>query len=78
MKIKKELLQAFLDKYGITAAILARDMHIDEQAIKTLLEGGTVNEATARKFIYYFGAAEAVKMIDWAAMGKEVPNIGEG
>lgn len=78
MKIKKELLQAFLDKYGITAAILARDMHASEQEIKTLLEGGAVNEATARKFIYYFGADEAVKMIDWAAMGKQVPNIGEG
>ena len=78
MKIKKELLQAFLDKYGITAAILARDMHTSEQEIKTLLEGGAVNEATARKFIYYFGANEAVKMIDWAAMGKQVPNIGEG
>lgn len=78
MKIKKELLQAFLDKYGITAAILAREMHVDEKDIKTLLEGGAVNEATARKFIYYFGANEAVKMIDWAAMGKQVPNIGEG
>lgn len=78
MKIKKELLQAFLDKYGITAAILAREMHIDEQEIKTLLDGGAVNEATARKFIYYFGADEAVKMIDWAAMGKQVPNIGKG
>ncbi len=78
MKIRKELLQAFLDKYGITAAILAREMHTDEQEIKTLLDGGAVNEATARKFIYYFGADEAVKMIDWAAMGKEIPNIGKG
>ena len=78
MKIKKELLQAFLDKYGITAAILAQEMRVDEKDIKELLEGGAVNEATARKFIYYFGAAEAVKMIDWAAMGKPVPNIGEG
>lgn len=78
MKIKKELLQAFLDKYGITAAILAREMHINEQEIKTLLDGGAVNEATARKFIYYFGADEAVKMIDWAAMGKQIPNIGKG
>lgn len=33
MKIKKELLQAFLDKYGITAAILARDMQVDEKDI---------------------------------------------
>ena len=78
MKIRKELLQAFLDKYGITAAILAREMHTDEQEIKTLLDGGAVNEATARKFIYYFGADEAVKMIDWAAMGKQIPNIGNG
>ena len=78
MKIKKELLQAFLDKYGITAALLARDMHVDEKEIKTLLEGGAVNEETARKFIYYFGANEAVKMIDWAAMGKPVPTDDEG
>ena len=78
MKIRKELLQAFLDKYGITAAILAREMHTDEQEIKTLLDGGAVNEATARKFIYYFGADEAVKLIDWAALGKEIPNIGKG
>lgn len=78
MKIRKELLQVFLDKYGITAAILAREMHTDEQEIKTLLDGGAVNEATARKFIYYFGADEAVKMIDWAAMGKQIPNIGKG
>lgn len=78
MKVRKELLQAFLDKYGITAAILAREMHVDEQEIKTLLDGGAVNEATARKFIYYFGADEAVKMIDWAALGKQVPNIGKG
>ena len=78
MKIRKELLQAFLDKYGITAAILAREMHTDEQEIKTLLDGGAVNEATARKFIYYFGADEAVKIIDWAAMGKPVPTDDEG
>lgn len=78
MKIKKELLQAFLDKYGITAAILAREMHIDEREIQTLLDGGAVNELAARKFIYYFGADEAIKMIDWAALGKEIPNIGKG
>lgn len=78
MIIRKELLQAFIDKYGITAALLAREMHVDEQEIKTLLEGGAVDEKTARKFIYYFGANEAVKMIDWAAMGKQVPNIDEG
>ena len=77
MIIKKELLQAFLDKYGITAAILAREMHTDEQEIKTLLDGGAVNELAARKFIYYFGADEAVKMINWAALGKQSP-LDEG
>lgn len=77
MKIKQELLQAFLDKYGITAAMLAREIGIDEREIQTLLDGGAVNEATARKFIYYFGADEAMKMIDWAALGKEIPNIGK-
>ena len=77
MKIKQELLQAFLDKYGITAAMLAREIGVDEREIQTLLDGGAVNEATARKFIYYFGADEAMKMIDWAALGKEIPNIGK-
>ncbi len=78
MIVKKELLQAFLDKYGITAGMLAREIGTSEREIQTLLDGGAVNEATARKFIYYFGADEAVKLIDWAAMGKEIPNIGKG
>lgn len=78
MIIRKELLQAFLDKYGITAVMLAREIGVDEREIQTLLDGGAVNEATARKFIYYFGADEAIKMIDWAAMGKQTPNIGKG
>ena len=78
MKVKKELLQAFLEKYNITAAILARDMGLKAADIETLLRGEAVNEATARRFIYYFGADEAVKMIDWAAMGKEKPSTGKG
>ena len=73
MIVKKELLQAFLDKYGITAAMLAREIGTDKREIHTLLDGGAVNEVTARKFIYYFGADEAVKMIDWAAIGKQNP-----
>lgn len=73
VKIKTELLQAFLDKYGITAAILARDMGVAVAEVEKLLNGETVNEDTARRFIYYFGADEAVKMIDWAAIGKENP-----
>lgn len=64
MKIKKELLQAFLDKYGITAAILAREMGVAVAEVEKLLGGTAVDEETARRFIYYFGADEAVKMID--------------
>ncbi len=78
MKVRKEMLQAFLDKYNITAAILAREMGVNATEIETLLRGEAVNEATARRFIYYFGADEAVKMIDWAAIGKTSPLTGEG
>ena len=78
MKIKKELLQAFLDKYGITAAILAREIGVAVAEVKKLLSGTAVGEETARRFIYYFGADEAVKMIDWAAIGKENPLADKG
>ena len=78
MKIKKELLQAFLDKYGITAAIMAREMGVTVAEVEKLLSGTAVNEETARRFIYYFGADEAVKMIDWAAIGKQNPFTDKG
>ena len=76
MKVKKELLQSYLNAHGKTAALLARDMGMDESEVETLLRGEAVKEATARKFIYYFGADEAVKMIDWAAIGKKNPLEG--
>ena len=78
MIVKKELLQAYLCKHGITAATLAREMGIDEKEVETLLNGGAVNEATARRFIYYLGADEAVKLIDWAAIGKQNPLSDKG
>ena len=78
MKVKTELLQAFLDKYGITATILAREMGVAVAEVEKLLDGKAVNEETARRFIYYFGADEAVKMIDWAAIGKENPFTDKG
>lgn len=78
MKVKTELLQAFLDKYGITAAILAREMGVTVAEVEKLLSGTAVGEETARRFIYYFGADEAVKMIDWAAIGKQNPFTDKG
>lgn len=78
MKIKKELLQAFMQKYGIKAAILAREMGVAVAEVEKLLSGTAVGEETARRFIYYFGADEAVKMIDWAAIGKQNPFTDKG
>ena len=77
MKIKKELLQAFLDKYAITAALLAREMGVAVAEVEKLLSGTAVSEETARRFIYYFGADNAAKFIDWAAIGKQNPLAGK-
>ena len=78
MKVKTELLQAFMQKYELSAAILAREMGVAVAEVKKLLSGTAVGEETARRFIYYFGADEAVKMIDWAAIGKENPFTDKG
>ena len=78
MKVKTELLQAFMQKYELSAAILAREMGVAVGEVEKLLGGTAVNEETARRFIYYFGADEAVKMIDWAAIGKENPFADKG
>jgi len=53
-------------------------MGVDEKEIETLLRGEAVNEATARRFIYYLGADEAVSLIDWAAIGKQNPLTNKG
>lgn len=78
MKVKTELLQAFMQKYELSAAILAREMGVTVGEVEKLLCGTAVNEETARRFIYYFGADEAVKMIDWAAIGKQNPFTDKG
>lgn len=78
MKIKKELLQAFLDKYAITAALLAREMGVAVAEVEKLLSGTAVSEETARRFIYYFGADNAAEYIDWAAIGKQNPLADKG
>ena len=78
MKVKTELLQAFMQKYELSAAILAREMGVTVGEVEKLLGGTAVNEETARRFIYYFGADEAVKMIDWAAIGKQNPLADKG
>lgn len=78
MKVETELLQAFMQKYELSAAILAREMGVTVAEVEKLLSGTAVSEETARRFIFYFGADEAVKMIDWAAIGKENPFTDKG
>lgn len=78
MKVKTELLQAFMQKNELSAAILAREMGVTVAEVEKLLGGTAVCEETARRFIYYFGADEAVKMIDWAAIGKQNPFTDKG
>ena len=78
MKVKPELLQAFMQKYELSAAILAREMGVAVGEVEKLLDGTAVGEETARRFIYSFGADEAVKMIDWAAIGKQNPFTDKG
>lgn len=73
MKIKVELLHAFMRKYKLTSEELAEDMGVAVEAIDALLRGEAVDEAAARMFIYYFGATEAARMIDWAGIGKINP-----
>ena len=76
--LKTELLQAFMQKNELSAAILAREMGVAVAEVEKLLSGTAVGEKTARRFIYYFGADEAVKMIDWAAIGKQNPFTDKG
>lgn len=78
MKVKTELLQAFMQKYELSTAIMAREMGVTVAEVEKLLGGTAVGEETARRFIYYFGADEAVKMIDWAAIGKQNPFTDKG
>ena len=78
MKIKKELLQDYLDEHELTAAILARNMGVNTAEVEKLLSGIAVNEETARRFIYYFGADNAAEYIDWAAIGKQNPLADKG
>ena len=57
----------------LSAAILAREMGVTVGEVEKLLCGTAVNEETARRFIYYFGADNAAEYIDWAAIGKQNP-----
>jgi plasmid maintenance system antidote protein VapI len=73
MKVKTKLLQAFMEKHKMTAAGLAQEIEISVSEVEKLLNGEAVDERTARKFIYYFGAGEAQRLVDWKAINKVNP-----
>ena len=73
MKVKKELLLQVLKERAMTCGDLARETGISAGEIERLLSGEAVDEPTARRFIYYFGADEAQGLIDWEAIGKKNP-----
>jgi hypothetical protein len=73
MKVKRELLLQVLGENAMTIKDLARALDVRTSEIERLLDGEAVGEATAREFIYYFGADEAGRLIDWEAVGKKNP-----
>jgi plasmid maintenance system antidote protein VapI len=73
MKVRKKLLLQMLDENSMTVEGLARNMGVGVGEIKKLLDGQAVDEPTARKFISYFGADDAQRLIDWEALGKINP-----
>ena len=77
MKIKANMLLSLMEKKGLTKEGLAREMGVDVSEVEKLLNGEAVIEQTARKFIYYFGADEAQRFVDWEAIGKKNPLDGE-
>lgn len=77
MKIKTKLLLAYLEQRKMSVSDLAKEMEISVTELEVLLNGEAVGEKTAQQFIYYLGANEAQKFIDWEAIGKKNPLAGE-
>jgi transcriptional regulator with XRE-family HTH domain len=77
MKVRTEKLREFLKDNSMTTADLAREMGVSVSEIEKMLDGQTVGINTARKFIRYFTAGEAQRLIDWDAIGKKNPLAGE-
>lgn len=77
MKIKKKVLQEYLDKFKMTAAAFAQEIGVETAEVEKMLNDNAVEEKTARLFINYFGAEEARHFIDWEAMNKKDPFADE-
>lgn len=77
MKIKTQLLREYLGKKKLSVEELADDMETSVAELEKLLNGEAVDVKAATLFIFYFGADEAQKFIDWEAIGKKNPLANE-
>lgn len=77
MRIKTQLLQAYIEKHRLSVDVLANEMGISVTEVEKLLSGEAVGEKTAEMFVDYFGAEEARKFVDWDAIGKKDPDTDE-
>ena len=73
MIIKKGSLEKYLADNKMTAADFSDDTGISACCVQKLLNGETVCEKTAHKFVHYLGAYEAQRFVDWQVLGKENP-----
>lgn len=73
MIVKKEKLQAYLDKRGFTRIEFAARLGIALSEVDKMLSGETVGCDTAKKFIYFMKADRAQHYIDWSAIGTDNP-----
>ena len=77
MKVRRKLLLQIMEETAMNNEMLARNIGVDVSEIKMLFAGEAVGIKTARKFIYYFGADDAQRLIDWEAIGKKNPLADE-
>jgi len=77
MKIKVEVLRAFLEKHNLTIEDFAQKSKMGVLEVEKLLNGEEIEIAPARKFIYFLGAYKAQKFVDWKAIDKKNPLANE-
>ncbi len=75
MIVKKEKLQEYLDKHGLTRAEFAKRLGVDVSEVDKMLSGENVDYPTAKRFIYYMKAHRAQHLIDWQQIGVENPLV---
>lgn len=77
MKINRNKLVKYLEESGGSMRDLAKQLNWSlEKLISVLFENGALNEEDAREFVYFVGAKEAMKIINWRQMDVRKPSYG--